>query len=82
MQKELGIPPSHVVVNASHCHGVVRADTDSLAVQAVKDAASNLVPVKAGAGVGHEDRISENRRLKLKDGSEVDVRHAYSMPPR
>src|SRR5205823_4804105 len=24
---------------------------------------------------------SENRRLKLKNGKEVDVRHAYSMPP-
>ena len=23
----------------------------------------------------------ENRRLKLKDGREVDVRHAYSLPP-
>ena len=23
----------------------------------------------------------ENRRLKLKSGKEVDVRHAYSMPP-
>ena len=23
----------------------------------------------------------ENRRLKLKNGREVDVRHAYSMPP-
>jgi hypothetical protein len=39
-----------------------------------------LVPVKVGAGAGHEDRISENRRLKMKDGSEVDMRRAYSMP--
>ncbi len=80
LQKELGIAPSSVVINASHCHGVVRGDTAALVVQVVKEAAKNLVPVKVGAGVGHEDRISENRRLTLKDGSEVDMRRAYSMP--
>ncbi|MCB1089557.1 MAG: hypothetical protein KDM63_21135, partial [Verrucomicrobiae bacterium] len=42
---------------------------------------ARLTPVRVGAGVGHEDRIQENRRLKLKDGREADVRHAYSMPP-
>ena len=52
-----------------------------LVVQVVKEAMKNLVPVKVGAGTGHEDRISENRRLKLKDGSEVDMRRAYAMPP-
>ena len=52
----------------------------SLTVQAVKEAWQSLVPVKVGAGTGHEDRISENRRLKMKDGSEVDMRRAYSMP--
>lgn len=80
LEKELGVPQSSVVINASHCHGIVRSDTAELTVQAVKDAAAHLVPVKAGAGVGHEDRISENRRLKMKDGSEVDMRRAYSMP--
>jgi hypothetical protein len=39
------------------------------------------VPVRIGAGAGHEDRVSENRRLKLKSGNEADVRHAYSLPP-
>jgi hypothetical protein len=80
VEKELGIPPASVVVNASHCHGIVRADTDQLVVQAVREASKKLVPVKVGAGVGREDRISENRRLKMKDGSEVDMRRAYSMP--
>ena len=47
----------------------------------VKQAWQNLVPVRVGAGVGHEDRIMENRRLKLKNGREADVRHAYSLPP-
>lgn len=80
LEKEIGVPPSHVVINASHCHGIVRGDTAELTIQAVKEAAMKLVPVKVGAGAGHEDRISENRRLKLKDGSEVDMRRAYSMP--
>ena len=80
LQKELGIPPASVLVNASHCHSIVRADTDALTVQAVKEAAKNLVPVRAGAGRGREDRIMENRRLKLKDGSQLDLRRAYATP--
>ena len=80
LEKELGIAPSGVVVNASHCHGVVRADTAELAVQAVREAAKDLVMVKVGAGAGEERRISENRRLLMKDGSEVDMRRAYSLP--
>ena len=78
--QELGIPPTNVVVNASHCHGIVRGDLEPLVIQAVKEAMQNLGPVKAGSGVGSETRISENRRLKMKDGSTVDMRRAYSMP--
>lgn len=81
LEKDLGIKPANVIVNASHCHGVICADVEKLTVQAVKDAWKNLVPVKVGAGVGHENRIMENRRLFLKDGREADVRHAYSLPP-
>lgn len=81
LEKELGIRPSNVLVNASHCHGIVRADVDARTVRAVKQAARNMVPVKVGAGVGREDRIMENRRLLLKSGKEIDVRHAYSLPP-
>lgn len=80
LQNDLGIPASSLIVNASHCHGIVRGDLEPLVVQAVKEAMGKLVPVRAGAGVGHENRISENRRLKMKDGSEVDMRRAYSMP--
>src|SRR5688500_15251556 len=36
LQKELGIAPESVVVNASHCHGVVCADVDDKTVEAVK----------------------------------------------
>jgi hypothetical protein len=80
LEAELSIPATNVLVNASHCHGIVCRDIDDKTVQAVRQAAALVVPVRVGIGVGHEDRVSENRRLKLKDGREVDVRHAYSMP--
>jgi hypothetical protein len=81
LEKELQIKPESLLVNASHCHGVVCSDVDQRTFQAVQEAARNMVPVTVGAGVGHEDRIMENRRLKLKSGKELDVRHAYSLPP-
>ena len=81
VEKELGIKPANVMVNASHCHGIVCTDADDRTVRAIKEAASNLVPVTVGVGTGNEDRIMENRRLKLKDGRTIDVRHAYSIPP-
>lgn len=81
IEKELGIKPANVLINASHCHGIVCGDVDKRTFQAVKIASENMVPVKVGAGSGFENRIMENRRLKLKNGKEVDVRHAYSLPP-
>lgn len=81
LEQELHIKPAHVLINASHCHGVVCSDVDRRTFQAVEQASRNMVRVKVGAGTGHEDRIMENRRLKLKNGKEVDVRHAYSLPP-
>jgi hypothetical protein len=81
LQKELHIPPECVLANASHCHGVVCADVDARTFEAVKRALQDMLPVKVGVGVGHEDRVSENRRLRLKNGKEVDIRQAYSMPP-
>ncbi|MEI7702149.1 MAG: hypothetical protein WCK86_20300, partial [Planctomycetia bacterium] len=80
LEQSLGIPPRHVFVNASHCHGVVCQDVADRTIAAVQDAWKNMVPVKAGTGVGQEVRIMENRRLRLLDGSEADVRRAYSMP--
>lgn len=80
IEKELGIQPTSVLVNASHCHGVVCSDVEERTFQAVKLATQSMVPVRIGAGRGHEDRVSENRRLKLKNGKELDVRHAYSLP--
>ncbi len=81
IENELQIKPGNVLINASHCHGVVCSDIDRRTFQAVKEASLNMVPVNVGAGIGYEDRIMENRRLKLKNGQEADVRHAYSLVP-
>ena len=81
IETELNIRPANVLINASHCHGIVCSDIEERTVQAVKEAAQKMVPVRVGAGVGHEDRVMENRRLKLTNGKEVDIRHAYSLPP-
>ncbi|MDE2681065.1 MAG: hypothetical protein OSB29_06840 [Verrucomicrobiota bacterium] len=81
LQKELGIAPGNTLFNASHCHGLVHPEVEARTIAAVKTAIKNLVPVKAGAGMGRETRIMENRRLVLKSGKVVDVRHAYSLPP-
>lgn len=81
LHKELAIDPAAVTINASHCHGIVCRDIADKTVQAVKLAHASLTPVLASAATGKEDRIQENRRLRLKDGREADVRHAYSLPP-
>lgn len=81
VERDLKIKPSNVMINASHCHGVVCADVDQRTIQAITQAHQNLVPVRVGAGSGREDRIMENRRLKMKGGREIDLRRAYSMPP-
>ena len=81
LKTELGVAPSSLVVNASHCHGLVVKDLDQPTVEAVREALGNLQPVRFGFGSGSEDSIMENRRLLLKSGRTVDVRHAYSLPP-
>jgi len=80
LKDELHLDPSRFAINASHCHGVICSDVEDRTVEAVRQALSRLEPVTVGTGVGHEDRIMENRRIRLKNGREADVRHAYSMP--
>ena len=81
LHKDLGIEPTNVLINASHCHGVVCQDIEARTAQAAEEAWRNMVPVASGVGSGYEDRIMENRRLKLTNGREADVRRAYALPP-
>ena len=69
-----------IILNASHCHGIVRPDVQQLVVQVIRDAAQQMEPVKVSAGVVWEGRISENRRMRLRDGTQADMRRAYAMP--
>jgi hypothetical protein len=80
LNSDFNIQPAHVLVTASHCHAIVKPDLLTLALAAVREAVSQMAPSKAGMGVAYENRISENRRFTLLDGSEADMRRAYSMP--
>jgi len=86
IEKELHIPASHVLVNASHTHppGKILCDEEEViksTFDAVNEALQNLIPVKIGSGAGYEDRISINRTLTLKSGKHWTIRHANPCPP-
>jgi hypothetical protein len=84
IEKELNIDAANIMINSTHVHGagyLVCEDVESRTVQAVKRAWQNMVPVNAGAGTGYEDRIMENRRLRLRNGKEWTIRHANPLPP-
>ena len=78
---ELKLNPMNIVFNASHCHGVPCGDVLERTFTVLKEALGKLEPVTVGVGTGREIRVQENRRMKLKDGRTIDVRHAYSLPP-
>lgn len=83
LQKDLNIKPENIWLNASQLHTARAAfmDLDQRIVMAVKTAWKNRVPVTVGTGTGYEDRIMENRRLKLKNGREWTIRHSNPLPP-
>ena len=80
LQDQFSISPASVIINASHCHAVVSTDITNLTIQAVETAWENRVPVMAGTGIGHIEDIMINRRIRLKDGTDADERHAYALP--
>lgn len=81
LERELGLDSSGIVFNVNHGHGIPCDDVEERTVQAVADAARSMVPVALGCGRGNEDRITENRRMFLQNGSETDTRGAYALPP-
>lgn len=82
IQKELGINPENVMVTASGISDDgLCSDLEGRVLHAVKMARQNLVPVNIGVGKGYEDRITENRRLRLTNGKEWTIRHANPLPP-
>jgi len=80
LQKGCGISPEHVLLSTTHCHGISAPDVLQRTVAAVEMAIASLEPIEIGVGRAKEDRISQNRRVRLKDGKEADYRHAYSLP--
>ncbi|HIQ20557.1 MAG TPA: hypothetical protein EYH34_04870 [Planctomycetes bacterium] len=83
LRSALGLKPSHVLVTATHNHhtqGQVADDLVERVVKAVRRAREQMVPVRIGAGTGHEDRIVMNRRLLLQDGGQWTIRRANPSP--
>ena len=80
LKKDFGIEGVNVLANASHCHARV-SNVEERTIQAVKEALQKMEPVLVGSGTGSENRVMENRRIKLKNGKTADVRHAYALPP-
>ena len=81
LERELNLEPANILISATHCHGEVCADIEQRTVRAVMEASEEMEPVSVGAGSGREDRIMENRRVKLRNGREADVRQLYGLPP-
>jgi len=83
LRDELGIDETSVLVGASHNHhtqGLVAVDVADRTLRAIRRATEAMVPVKIGVGVGREDRIMMNRRLRLKDGRSWTIRRANPSP--
>jgi len=86
IQQKLKIPGNNVLINASHTHppGRLLCDDDEQidrTFDAVSRAMRNMTPVKIGSGAGHEDRITINRTLRLKNGQSWTIRHSNPCPP-
>lgn len=86
LQKETGIAPECVTVTASHTHPPGRLLCDDReqierAVRAVNEAMARLEPVKIGISSAQERRLTFNRTLLMKDGSDYTIRECNPLPP-
>lgn len=80
LHAEFGISEENVSVSASHVHQTPRMLCDDAAqidriTAAVGEALANLTPVVIGVGSSHENTITFNRTIMLKDGTD------YTLPP-
>lgn len=83
LRDELSVDEASVLVGASHNHhtqGQVASDVVDRTLKAIRRATETMAPVKIGVGVGHEDRIMMNRRLRLQDGRQWTIRRANPSP--
>ena len=83
IERGLNISGKNILINASHNHlvgGQICDDVVEKAVEAARHACANLVPVRIGVGRGKEDRITMNRRIRLKNGKVWTERHANPSP--
>ncbi len=72
---EFGIPVANVSVCASHVHQTPRmlcddAEQIERVAAAVGEALGNLAPATIGVGTGHENTITFNRTIMLKNGTD------------
>jgi len=86
IERELDIPGSNLLVNASHTHppGRLLCGNDELVERtfgAVREAAMGMAPATVGWGRGREDRLTMNRNLRLRDSRHWTIRHANPCPP-
>ena len=87
VEAELDIPGCNIMVTASHTHpyhGRLLCDDNEQierALDALRQAARGMVPVRVGTGVGYEDRLTVNRTLRLKNGKHWCVRMGNPCPP-
>ena len=86
VEQEFKIPGRNVSVSASHTHGVPRMLCDDntqidRTIEAVKQALRALVPVTVGVGSGHEDTLTFNRTMMMKDGTDYTLRSCNPPPP-
>ncbi len=86
LKTETGVEPEGVTVCASHTHPPGRllcSDDEQIdkAAQAVKEAISKLEPVMIASGAAHQDRLTYNRTMMMKDGTDYTIRGCNPLPP-